>query len=66
MSRKFLVMVDDNEEDVFYVSTEIESTDREMITEEAYDSIAGYLEKTGVSYTYFDIIDVTEVSEVEL
>lgn len=63
VQRKFLVDVDEGAH-VFIANIEVYAGGDTL--DEVYDLIEGYLQEQGVSYTYFNPIDITDVSEVAL
>ena len=59
----FLVDVDDGEK-VFVITTEINN--EEDVLDELYELVEGYLRSIEMTYTYFNLIDIRELDEVEL
>ena len=62
-NRKFLVDVNEGRL-VFIVNLELYAGGDYL--DDAYELIEGYLQKQGVTYTYFNPIDITDVDEVSL
>jgi hypothetical protein len=62
--RKFVIDIDDGK-DVFVLLLDVEEKkDEESMLDSVYEIVSGYLQLNNIEYTYFNVINVTEVKEV--
>jgi hypothetical protein len=63
--RRFLIDIDDGTE-VFVLLLTFEEQDKDDILDEVYEIVSGHLDLNNVEYTFFNVIDITNVKEVRL